>query len=375
MKQSLSILHIIPNLQKGGAERLVLTICNELAKYDFIKVKIVCFSDINHYQSITQTTMWEVIPADVHLSMRQKSKYAIADLQAFIDGFKPDIIHTHLWKAEIISRHLSCQNATWFSHAHDNMPQLQKLRVPLSKRRITNWYERSILLPKYVETNTKFFAISHDVFAYLYQNLPRALRKNIILQHNAIDVSRFLKPENFKKTSDCLHLVSVGSLVRKKNHLFLLSVVEELTRAHIPCKLDILGEGPLRKEIESQIIRRKLENTVFLHGNAEVENFYWNADIYVHPATYEPFGLVILEAMAAGLPVICIDGRGNRDIIQQGVNGYLLHTKNPTVFAEKIIHVYTQQSLRENLQKEALHTAKEFDISQYVKKLLDIYMA
>ena len=65
--------------------------------------------------------------------------------------------------------------------------------------------------------------------------------------------------------------------------------------------------------------------------------------IFIHPATYEPFGLVIIEAMAAGLPVISLDGKGNRDIIKHKVNGYIFQNQNAVKFGEALI------KLKENL--------------------------
>ena len=72
-------------------------------------------------------------------------------------------------------------------------------------------------------------------------------------------------------------------------------------------------------------------------GNvSNVAQYLWKGEVYIHSAKYEPFGLVLVEAMAAGLPVIALDAGGNRDIVEDGVNGYLLpKDTNPKVFAEK----------------------------------------
>ena len=148
---------------------------------------------------------------------------------------------------------------------------------------------------------------------------------------NAINLNQFTRPKSWnKKKDEQLKLVSVGSLVDKKNHIFLIEVVEKLIEKGLNPQLSILGEGPNRELLEREIEDRKLKEYIHLKGNvSKVEEFLWNSDIYVHSATYEPFGLVLLEAMASGIPCVSIDGGGNRDIIENEKNGFIIEKGNP----------------------------------------------
>src|SRR5690606_34716157 len=154
-------IHIIPDLTKGGAERLAITICNALALQDNIDVRLITFTSKNEYGNLISNDIWTVIPASYVPSLSKKPQLHITELQTYINDFAPHVIHTHLWKAEMVSRQIQYPNAQWFSHVHDNMPQLKKPKLPFTKKSITNWYERSLMIPKYAETNTKFIAISH----------------------------------------------------------------------------------------------------------------------------------------------------------------------------------------------------------------------
>jgi len=119
-----------------------------------------------------------------------------------------------------------------------------------------------------------------------------------------------------------------------------------------------------------------LSGQVFFHGNVtNVEEFLWTYDIYVHSATYEPLGLVLLEAMAAGLPVITLDGRGNRDLIEQGKNGYMLFEQNAEAFAGKIIELWNDKTKYREISLYAQEFAGKFDMKEYVDALLKIYSA
>jgi len=373
MKNHLSIIHIIPNIKKGGEERLAITICNALAHEKEVEVKLISFSSQNEYTKLISNNIWEIIPSDYIPSVTKKPYINIQNLQAFINDFAPHIIHTNLWKAEIVSPHIQYPNAKWFSHVHDNMPQLKKLKLPITKKNITNWYERSIMILKYKATKTHFITISHHTFNYIQNNIPEELKKNVHLLHNAIDVQNFVRPPEHKKNNTTLQLVSVGSLVRKKNHAFLIRVIQELRALHIDCVLHILGEGPQKSHIEQLIQKHSLQNHIQLHGNVDVETFYWNADIYVHSALYEPFGLVLIEAMAAGLPIVCLNGKGNADIIQHSVNGFMVPKQNAKVFAEHIRNLWENKQLYSDISRQAYESAQQYSIHDYIKKLLALY--
>jgi glycosyltransferase involved in cell wall biosynthesis len=138
--------------------------------------------------------------------------------------------------------------------------------------------------------------------------------------------------------------------------------------------LDILGDGPNRQKIQEKIDSLNLNEHITLHGNVgRVEDFLHRAHIYVHSAIYEPFGLVLLEAMAAGLPCVMLDGKGNRDIAEDGKNGFLVNEVDPSRFADRIVKLASDQSLYERLSNYASSFASKFDIKGYVTRLLSLY--
>jgi len=93
----------------------------------------------------------------------------------------------------------------------------------------------------------------------------------------------------------------------------------------------------------------------------------------VHTATYEPLGLVLLEAMAAGVPVITLDGKGNRDIIINGENGYLIDMPLPELFADKIQELWMDLEKYCAVSKNAIRFAEQYDIKIYTERLINLY--
>ena len=132
--------------------------------------------------------------------------------------------------------------------------------------------------------------------------------------------------------------------------------------------MDLIMAGSLKKK------KYKLQDKITLHGNVNnVEEFLHASHLYIHPATYEPFGLVLIEAMAAGLPCICLDGRGNRDVIEHDKNGYIFQEQNPKQFAQSICQLLNNSSKLQEMSHYAINYSSNFDLPLYINRLLDLY--
>ena len=367
------ILHIIPRLNKGGAERLCLDICNQLQKHIDVQVRLITFSDENFYPFLTGNIDWQVVPASVQLSVFHKNVLNIDALQKAIEDFAPDVIHTHLFEAEIVSRSCHYPQAKWFSHCHDNMKQFRNfgLRTLFNKELLTNYYEKRYLMSRYkANGGTTFVAISHDTELYFRKT---AKHFDVQLLPNAIDYDKF-KANGNRQQGTKLRLVNVGSYQDKKNQKFLVEVAKVLRSRNIDFEINLLGDGERYGDVERLICEANLQDRVLQRGNVNnVEEYLWNSDIYVHSAYYEPLGLVLLEAMAADLPVVTLDGRGNRDLIVQGKNGYMVYEQDVEQFADRILEIWNDKQKYNEMSAFAQEFAKKYDIKEYVDRLLELY--
>jgi glycosyltransferase involved in cell wall biosynthesis len=370
----MKILHIIPNLSKGGAERLVLDIVRELNKRNQVEVRLVIFRNEIAYDIKDISHLVHIIPASVQLSTWHQNRYQIDELQKFMEDFHPNIIHSHLFEAEIVSRSCTYINANWFTHGHDAMQQLKKFKIQniFSKKKITEFFEREFLMKRYkLNGATTFVTISNHIKIFFKQNIPN---KEHILLLNAIDYDKF-KNEIFRKgCSTPIKLINVGSFVQKKNQQFLIVIAEMLRKQNIDFEVHFLGDGQLKSHIEQFAKEKGLLKNINFHGNVnEVEKYLAKSDIYIHTASHEPLGLVLLEAMAAGLPVITLDGGGNRDLMEEGKNGFLIEEENVELFVEKILELKNNPALYQNMSQYAKTYAQKFDIVPYVDNLLKLY--
>lgn len=366
------ILHIIPRLRKGGAERLCLDICNQLQKCEDVQVRLITFSDDNAYPTLTQHIDWQVIPATVQLSVTHKNVLNVAALQKAIEDFAPDVIHTHLFEAEIVSRSCYYPKAKWFSHCHDNMKQFRNfsIRTLFKKELLTNYYEKRYLLSRYkANSGTTFVAISHDTESYFRnsQSYP------VELLPNAIDYEKFYR-EDSRNAHTKLKLINVGSFTVNKNQKFLVEVAKVLRNRNVDFEMDLLGAGECYNDVSLAVSRNNMTSQILMHGSVDaVEEYLHKSDVYIHSSFSEALGLTLIEAMAAGLPVVTLDGRGNRDLIAQGKNGYMVYEQDAEQFADRILEIWNDKQKYCEMSVFAQEFAKQYDIKPYVDRLLELY--
>jgi glycosyltransferase involved in cell wall biosynthesis len=301
-----------------------------------------------------------------------------------------------LFEAELISRTVTYPSAKWFSHCHDNMIQMRQfsLSTLFKKSYFTNYYEKRYLFKRYTKNGgTHFLVISKHNQNYFNINQSKY---RVSLLHNAINVERFKKNLNNKmynelntnfnvvnlkytsnskrksviNSNNTLILINVGSFNLNKNQNFLLDIIVELNNRNKYINCFFLGDGSFRINVEKRAKELNILDQCIFKGNIEnVEEYLWKSDVYVHVAFKEALGLTILEAMAAGLPVVTLDGGGNRDLIVNGKNGYLIEQQDPQLFADLILEVYQNQAI----SVFNIEYANKFDIESYCDKLLNIY--
>jgi glycosyltransferase involved in cell wall biosynthesis len=369
------ILFLLNRLGRGGAQRLVLDTCDVLNSMKNISYKLVVFDKLNLYPEYMERIPVEICHSNVELSISGKNKINVSELQKIIDDFRPDVIHSHLFIPELISRSCLYPNAKWFSHLHDNMYQLKRFKrnTLFNKKLLVNYFERLYMMKRYkINGGNHFIAISKDTLNFAKTNLPEY---NVTLLYNAINYERFINTNQksvFKNNK--IKLVNISSFQTKKNQKLLVDISLKMKSMGMDFELNLIGDGEDKEYIQELINNYNLENQIKIHGiRGDVETFLWDSDIYIHSATYEPFGLVLIEAMAAGLPVITLDGKGNRDIIEDGKNGYMIYEQDPELFIQKIKALKENEQLYNSISKYATLFAKNFDIKNYVNRLLNVY--
>jgi glycosyltransferase involved in cell wall biosynthesis len=171
-------------------------------------------------------------------------------------------------------------------------------------------------------------------------------------------------------------LLFVGSNFQRKGLPTLIRALPQVL-ARIPnVRLYVIGRDPNKEAMRRLSQRMKVEEHVQFVGwlsHSEVLDYFGKTDIFVMPSLIEGFGIVFLEAMAAGVPVIGGSVGGTRELITDGVNGFLVRPLDVQDLAHKICMVLENKPLREQLIFQGYQTLKDFTMEQMVEETIAYY--
>lgn len=172
-------------------------------------------------------------------------------------------------------------------------------------------------------------------------------------------------------------LIFIGRFAREKNIPLLFDVLQILEQRGLPCHLLLVGDGPDRKRIEEEITRRGLEDHVSITGyipREEVFALLSCSDLFLFPSETETQGLVLLEAMSVGVPVVAADAMGAGEVLRDGRGGVAVPA-TPEAFAEATYKLLTDPTFYQEKQLSAREKAKEWSSSAMTRRLLSLYHA
>jgi len=310
-------------------------------------------------------------------------------------NMEPNIIHTHTpFSLGIFGLYMGKRIKIPIVHTYhtllpdyayyiwDHFPHFVKKNIIDEERakRIAIWISR-----EYCNHSDLIIAPSTKI-KRLLKNF--GIQKPIEILPNGIDLDRFKKipkPEARKSLglpTDVILLLFVGRLGKEKNIEFLIEVMKYIKENNEKLiYLVIVGDNPDKRVMEELKNKAKTLNvydrTIFT-GYLEYERVieaYYASDIFVFSSITETQGLVILEAMASGLPVVAIDDDAISDFVKDGINGFLVpnNQENKRLFSEKIKNLIEDKDLYTKMSLHALETSRSFHIKNLNKKLLALY--
>jgi glycosyltransferase involved in cell wall biosynthesis len=190
-----------------------------------------------------------------------------------------------------------------------------------------------------------------------------------------IDLERIIKIAPAPRTTDVLF---AGRLIHEKRVDLLLNAIA-IVKTEVPMiSCAIIGDGPERDALEDLAATLGLEKNVIFTGFVDQDGLtaYMKASkVFVLPSVREGFGLVIIEANACRLPVISIrhEMSAVRELVQDGVNGYLISEISPRDIAEAILKLVRDDALREQLAENGFEMSKRYAWSDISKSIIDTY--
>ena len=171
-------------------------------------------------------------------------------------------------------------------------------------------------------------------------------------------------------------LCSVSRLSEEKNIYFLIDAIEHIREnTRILFKCLIIGDGPLKDKLEKIIQERNLSDTIVLRGRIEqndIPKYYLASDLFVYSSMSETQGMVILEAMTGGCPVVAVQSSGIEDVIIDNYNGFKTDN-NITEWSERVTQLMENPEKRLEMSQNAYNYSKGFTVGIMAKKVESLY--
>ncbi|MFO1006830.1 MAG: glycosyltransferase family 4 protein [Planctomycetaceae bacterium] len=368
------VLHLVPSIKNGGAEKVAFDLASyqKLAGHEVLVVSIAKPEAPPAWHRPRHVAWNEVRNLDWLLSYTSLSNLTGAKqrLQAVLKEFQPDILHSHLWVADIVaSLSVGKSNTQHIAHIHNQEVWKDSPKWRHSIRRAaTRWlYRRSL---------TRFIACSPSVKEYEQRTMG--------WQNDHMDVVRnSTELEEFRPTtrtrSERIRIGSAGWFIPRKGHLLLIDAVARLVSEGLNLEIVLAGDGPLREEYLRRAAQCGIADRMILPGPvSNMESFYHSIDIFALTSYEEGLPLVVIEAMASGLCVVAASLFGMEDVIHPNTTGVLFPPGNTDELTNALRRVINDPDLSSSLgtaartlalEQFSLRTASEIVEQIYQKRI------
>ncbi len=360
----LSVLRVITWLPVGGIERKILAVLPRLDPERF-RVRLVCLRERG---ALADELEKAGIPVDLNPMPSRLSPMGLRNLSRYMKEHEIDIVHAHMYRSSVpatIAARLAGVPAM-VSQVH-NVQTWETIRQRWLDRFLCRW-------------RTSIVAVSEQVRRDVIRNL-RVEREKTRVIYNGVDVNRFSDRSLREPTRKALGLrprdmaiIYHGRLVEQKNPDLLLKIGAEIARIRVGVRVVIAGDGPLREELERKTKEMGMEAQVrFLGRRDDVPALLQAADMSVLPSFKEGFSNAVLEAMAAGLPVVATDVGGNAEAIEHGKSGWIVPPHNTGAFLNAVAELVDDPKERVRMGREARKRAERFSLDRMVLEVEDLY--
>lgn len=221
---------------------------------------------------------------------------------------------------------------------------------------------------------------TYDLFKQKYK-----YDRNVHIIPTGIEIERFYKENLSKEKTEKLRnelkikkddfiILYVGRLAEEKSVQFLLEGQKELSKKTKNCKLIIVGDGPDSDKLKKMAEKWKIQDSVIFTGKVpyeEVPYYYQIANVFTTASLTETQGLTVVEAMAAGIPVVAIDDESFNTVVVNDLNGYLFHNKKE--YRKWMEMLMEDKELTTRLSKQARISADLHSSKYYAERVLDVY--
>ena len=361
----LRVCHIVSGDLWAGAEVMVYNLLKGLQHYEDLEPMAIILNKGRLAEEIHKLGIKVHILDETTLSFYEITQ----TVKKLIKNQPPDIIHSHRYKENILAYlgYRSLNGVRLIGTQH-GMPEMDRGRAGL-KHRIISKINFLILSRKF----SHVVAVSRDIGRFFVREYGFKQEKVSVI-HNGIEIPKMSRQ---RKDGDSFIIGSSGRLFPIKDYSFMVEIAKKILGTIGNIRFQLAGDGPERSKIQALIQNYGLNGTFELKGHVEdISAFYRSLDLYLNTSIHEGIPISVLEAMAYGLPVVAPKVGGLTEILDDGVQGYLVSKRDPEAFAEKCFLVYKDSSLRRRMSQAARDKVKQsFSVEKMVQQYYNLYLS
>jgi glycosyltransferase involved in cell wall biosynthesis len=173
--------------------------------------------------------------------------------------------------------------------------------------------------------------------------------------------------------SDGVTVCCVAEMIPRKNHAMLLEAWKSVADSEEKAHLLLVGNGRLRGSLEKEVLENRIPRVHFLGSRDDVPAILAGSDILALPSKQEGLARCIMEAMAAGKPVVATDIRGNRDLVVDGTTGFLVKLGDIDELARSILQLVRDPELRQRMGQAGRQRVAEYSLERVLHEMRDVY--
>ena len=285
------------------------------------------------------------------------------DVVRVVRAERPDIVHTHLVHADVYGS--VAARATRSSHVSTRHNDDRYLLGPF------RYVDRA-----FAHGACRLIAISDAVRLFL-EKAGHAPEQLVTIRYGLDELPATrseLDPAAAGVPYGTPLLLAVGRLIAQKDHVTLLHAFRSVRGSQPEARLAILGSGPLEAETHALVRELGLDGAVLLPGRLEIRDWLERADVFVHSSRWEGFGIVLLEAMLASLPIVATRVSAVPEIVVDGETGELVEPGDATGLAAKLGELLDDRERARRLGAAGRARAlAEFSVARMVEHTLAVY--
>ena len=351
----MKILHIIPTLGSGGAEKMLVDLVKEM-RHQKVECEVAVLSKGDNFFG----GGLETLKVPVYYGPLEKV-YAIKNiffLQQLVKKHEYDVIHTHLFSPQLfmpiaLKFVKKKYRLITTEHSTHNKRRDRRIFKPLDKWLYKQHYQ--------------IIAITADTKKNLVNYLPELSTKVTVIE-NGIDIQHYAEANSIERkellptmTQDEKLVLMVAGMREQKDHETLIRASKLLPADY---RVVFVGAGERFDEVKAYAKQYGRQTILFLGSRKDVPSIMKASDVFVLSSKWEGFGLVVVEAAAAGLPVITSDVEGMNDVVRN-IGGQVFEPYNEVQLAEKIVNAVSAGDTNNNLANYTIQKTVQKYVENY----------